>query len=111
MKRHLCVALLLTTLLASLAPTAVGAEARLEFAADSNWKFMLGDPSGAEAPSFSDKAWRSVDLPHDWSIEARPQKDNASGAGEGFFPAGIGWYRKTFHADAGWRDKRVSIEF
>ena len=72
---------------------------------------MLGDPSGAEAPSFADTAWRTVDLPHDWSIEGRPDKDNPSGAGGGFFPGGVGWYRKTFSAPAEWRGKRVSVEF
>lgn len=41
---------------------------RQELAADAGWKFFLGDPSGAEAPAFTDAAWRAVDLPHDWSI-------------------------------------------
>ncbi len=52
-----------------------------------------------------------VDLPHDWSIESRPDKDSLSGAGGGFFPGGVGWYRKTFSAPAEWRGKRVSVEF
>jgi beta-galactosidase len=84
---------------------------RLVLAADSGWKFLLGDPSGAEAPTFADAAWRTVDLPHDWSIEGRPEKNNPSGSGGGFYPTGVGWYRKTFHAPAGWRGKRVSVEF
>jgi beta-galactosidase len=84
---------------------------RLELAADSGWKFLRGDPSGAEAPSYDDASWRSVDLPHDWSIEGRPDKDNPTGMGGGYFPAGTGWYRKTFSAPAGWKGKRVSIEF
>ena len=67
--------------------------------------------NGAESPSFSDASWRTVDLPHDWSIESKPDKDNPSGAGGGFFPAGMGWYRKTFHAPADWKGKRVSVEF
>ena len=36
---------------------------------DDNWKFSLQDAKGAEKPSFNDKTWRSIDLPHDWSIE------------------------------------------
>jgi len=59
----------------------------------------------------SDASWRVVDLPHDWSIESKPDKDNPSGAGGGFFPGGVGWYRKSFHAPADWKGKRVSIEF
>ncbi len=84
---------------------------RQQIAADAGWKFFLGDPNGAEAPTFSDAAWRTVDLPHDWSIESKPEKDNPSGSGGGFFPGGIGWYRKTFHPPAAWQGKRVSIEF
>ncbi len=84
---------------------------RLELAADSGWKFVLGDPDGAETTAFPDSTWRTVDLPHDWSIEGRPAKDNPTGAGGGFFPAGIGWYRKAFSVPADWRGKRVSVEF
>ena len=84
---------------------------RQTLAADAGWRFFLGDPSGAEAPSFSDASWRAVDLPHDWSIESKPDKDNPSGAGGGYFPDGTGWYRKTFKAPAGWKGKRVSVEF
>ena len=84
---------------------------RLELAADSGWKFTLGDPGGALEPSFADGTWRTVNLPHDWSIEGRPEKDNPSAGGGGFFPAGIGWYRKTFSASPGWRGKLVSVEF
>jgi beta-galactosidase len=87
------------------------ASPRQELAADAGWKFVLGDPSGAEAPAFSDAAWRSVDLPHDWSIESKPGKDNPSGSGGGFFPGGIGWYRKTFHAPVAWKGRQVSVEF
>jgi beta-galactosidase len=70
--------------------------------------FFLGDPSGAEAPSFADGSWRAVDLPHDWSIESKPDKDSPGSAGGGFFAGGVGWYRKTFHAHADWKGKRVS---
>ncbi len=84
---------------------------RLELAADFGWKFALGDLSGAADPSFEDSSWRSVDLPHDWSIEGRPNKDNPTGSGGGFYPAGVGWYRKTFRAPVVWRGKLVSIEF
>jgi len=84
---------------------------RQVLAADAGWKFILGDPTGAEQPSFADASWRSVDLPHDWSIESKPDKDNPSGSGGGFFPGGIGWYRKSFPTPANWTGKRVSIEF
>jgi beta-galactosidase len=84
---------------------------RLELAADSEWKFLLGDPSGAEAPAFADGSWRTVNLPHDWSIEGVPDKNNPSASGGGFFPTGTGWYRKAFSAPPEWKQKRVSVEF
>ena len=84
---------------------------RMELAVNAGWRFFLGDPGGAEARSFVDTSWRIVNLPHDWSIESRPDKDNPSGAGGGFFPGGVGWYRKTFTAPADWKGKLVTIEF
>ncbi len=105
----------LAAALACLMPVSISAAnanaPRQDLAADAGWRFLLGDPTGAEAPSFADASWRAVNLPHDWSIESKPDKNNPSGAGGGFFPAGIGWYRKTFHAPAGWKGKRVSVEF
>ncbi len=107
--------ILIAVLLACFIPGSMSATTATsphqELAADAGWRFFLGDPSGAEKPSFEDAAWRTVDLPHDWSIESKPDKDNPSGAGGGFFPGGIGWYRKMFHAPADWKGKRVSVEF
>ncbi len=79
--------------------------------ADSGWKFSRGDVPQAETRTFDDTAWRTVNLPHDWSIEFQPDPKNLSGSGGGFFPAGVGWYRKTFTAPRGWAKKSVSIEF
>ncbi len=87
------------------------ASSRQVLSADAHWKFFLGDPAGAEVPSFDDSSWRNVDLPHDWSIESAPAKDNPSGGGGGFYPGGIGWYRKAFRAPAEWNGQRVSVEF
>jgi len=105
----------LAALITCCVPASVSA-ARVEsprqvLAADAGWKFYLGDPGGAEMPTFADGSWRAVDLPHDWSIESKPDKDNASGSGEGYFPEGIGWYRKTFRALSSWQGRRVTVEF
>jgi beta-galactosidase len=84
---------------------------RTAFAADADWKFLLGDPAGAESATFDDRSWRTLSVPHDWSIEGPPSEKNPTGSGGGYFTAGIGWYRKTFTAPASWREKRVSLEF
>lgn len=39
-----------------------------------NWKFHRGDAIGAENPDFNDRSWRVVNLPHDWSIEDLPSR-------------------------------------
>ena len=39
---------------------------------DSDWRFLRADAAGAEAPGFDDSAWRTLDVPHDWSIEDLP---------------------------------------
>lgn len=61
------------------------------------WKFTHDDPSGAEKPSYDDKSWRTVDLPHDWSIEGMAEKTNPAGNDGGYYPTGIAWYRKTLN--------------
>ena len=78
---------------------------------DYKWKFILGDFPTASANNFDDKNWRNLDLPHDWSIEGNLDQKNPTGGGGGYFPAGIGWYRKTFNAPPAWQGKRVSIYF
>ena len=73
------------------------------------WKFYKDDISDGEKESLDDHSWRSVDLPHDWSIEGPFSKQWASGTG--FLPGGIGWYRKTFPIDKQSADKKVFIYF
>jgi beta-galactosidase len=84
---------------------------RTVLSADADWKFLLGDPAGAESPTFKDDSWSTVTVPHDWSMEGPPNQKNPTGSGEGYFPAGIGWYRKAFTAPANWKGKQVSLEF
>src|SRR5258708_36965 len=73
---------------------------------DYQWKFYQGDTAAAKSRDFNDPNWRSLDLPHDWSIEGKMLPNNPTGGAGGYFPAGIGWYRKTFKAPAEWRAKK-----
>ena len=63
---------------------------------DAGWKFHLGDLPEAEKSGFADGDWRTLDLPHDWSIEGNFKPDNPATNGGASLPGGIGWYRKTF---------------
>jgi beta-galactosidase len=78
---------------------------------DSQWKFIKGDPQGAQSPDFYDGSWKALDLPHDWSIEG-PFSEEAPAAGNGaYLPTGIAWYRKHFTLPATTRGKRVVLQF
>src|SRR5205085_10899634 len=61
--------------------------------------------------------WRTVQLPHDWSIEDLPgtnspfSPDAVNGESVGFTTGGIGWYRKTFTIPASDQNKVVYILF
>jgi beta-galactosidase len=78
---------------------------------NAGWKFYLGDQAGANAKAFADQAWRTLDLPHDWSIEGTFDKNNPATEGGGALPGGIGWYRKQFTVPASSRGKFVAIDF
>ena len=78
---------------------------------DFDWKFKLGDAPEARAKDFNDQDWRTLDLPHDWSIEGKISPENPMGGDGGFFPSGVAWYRKTFTVPANWKGKLVSINF
>ena len=77
---------------------------------DTGWRFLLGDDPAAKQPSFDDTSWRTLDVPHDWSIEGPLAKPPEGDGNSGFFPHGIGWYRKSFTLGAT-TGKKVVIEF
>ena len=79
---------------------------------DRGWRFHLGEiPDALWRGSLDDSGWRSVDLPHDWSIELERDPAAPSGSAGGYFPTGVGWYQKRFSAPAEWRGKSVLVEF
>lgn len=74
-----------------------------------NWKFYLGDASGAEEPGFNDSTWEQVNLPHDYSIEQ--DYSTSMEAESGYLPGGTGWYRKNFTLDESAAGKQIRIDF
>lgn len=74
---------------------------------DEGWRFYLGSAEGAESVAYPDASWRTVDLPHDWSVEPLENQEadkvvgpfsrqSAGGIATGQTVGGEGWYRKTF---------------
>jgi beta-galactosidase len=84
---------------------------------DQGWRFHRGGAEGAEAMFFDDSGWRTVDLPHDWSIKDLPGTDSPfdpnaiSQVSGGFTAGGTGWYRKSFTLPADQQGRRVILQF
>ena len=76
-----------------------------------DWKFMLGDVIGGQDVRLDDSQWRTLSLPHDWSIEGTFSKDNPATTGGGALPGGIGWYRKSFTLPLSDKDRLAFIDF
>ncbi len=74
-----------------------------------DWKFYKGDVKEGYALNINESGWRSLDLPHDWSIEGPFSKDNFSCTA--YLPGGIGWYRKTFTVPVSQKEKKTFICF
>ncbi|HOH23997.1 MAG TPA: hypothetical protein PKY68_02780, partial [Bacteroidales bacterium] len=53
---------------------------RLTISMDKNWEFCLKDLP-ADSVFIVQQGWRQLDLPHDWSIEGKYDKDHPSGRG------------------------------
>ena len=112
---------------------------REHFSMDSEWRFALGqatDPAkdfgystayfthfakagygdGAASAKFDDRAWRILDLPHDWCVELpfSPNGGHSHGykaIGHNFPENSIGWYRKLFFISKSDFGKKISIQF
>ena len=67
---------------------------------DANWSF-----------SKDSSQWRTLDLPHDWSIEGTFSKDAPAGNDGGYLPTGKGWYRKTFTLGKDAQAKKLRLYF
>jgi len=78
---------------------------------DKGWHFYLGDVNGSQQVAFVDSGWRTLNLPHDWSIEGHFSNDNPATPGGGALPDGIGWYRKIFSLPLKDKNKHVFIDF
>ena len=77
---------------------------------DFDWRFLLGDPSEAKNPTFDDGDWRTITLPHDFSVE-QDFIDSPELADNAFLPGGTGWYRKSFHVHESRAGKKFFIAF
>ncbi|MCF7972480.1 MAG: DUF4982 domain-containing protein, partial [Phycisphaerae bacterium] len=86
---------------------------------DADWRFLRGDVPDAQTQDFDDTAWRTLDVPHDWSIEDldTPEsigpfsKESPGGASTGHVLGGMAWYRKHFILSEEDTGKQVALRF
>ncbi|HEV7645864.1 MAG TPA: glycoside hydrolase family 2 TIM barrel-domain containing protein [Pyrinomonadaceae bacterium] len=69
-----------------------------------NWRFVKGDPAGAEKREFDDGTWESVGLPHTWNAED-PWDDEP-----GYY-RGTAWYRRELPIAKTLKNKRLFLYF
>ncbi|HSO86831.1 MAG TPA: glycoside hydrolase family 2 TIM barrel-domain containing protein [Draconibacterium sp.] len=89
---------------------------------NANWKFIRADVESGEQNNFDDSAWRTLDLPHDYSIEDLPAKEgvkqigpfseeSAGGPSTGHVVGGTAWYRKHFKLEKADEGKLIQVLF
>ncbi len=77
-------------------------------------KAGFGD--GPADPKFDASAWRELDLPHDWAVEAPfdgkgSHSHGYKAIGRNFPERSVGWYRKTFTVPESDLGRRIALEF
>lgn len=95
---------------------------------EEGWRFSREDKAQAAQPSFDDRKWQSVTVPHDWAIYGPfsfdndkqhlaitqdGQKEAMEHAGRtGGLPfVGVGWYRRSLSLPSSLDDRRVQLRF
>ena len=113
---------LITCILLSVSALCATADDR-KMCIDENWKFHYGSVPEAISPDYDDTNWRTLDLPHDWSVETEAaeavggehigpfSRNSVGGNSTGQMIGGEGWYRKTFTLDPQDKEKRIMLYF
>jgi beta-galactosidase len=83
---------------------------------DFSYYAKTGYGDGPANPGFDDRAWRILDLPHDWAVELPFDRNGTHSHGYrkiglNFPETSIGWYRKTFFVPESDLGRRIVIEF
>ncbi|MVN92186.1 beta-galactosidase GalB [Mucilaginibacter aquatilis] len=127
MKRLLLTAILAPAVL-TISAYKLKAQERKEYLLDKGWAFTRGEQADAANPTFNDKKWETVTIPHDWAIKGPFDGNNdiqkvkieqngeqtasvKSGRTGGLPFIGIGWYRLKFSAPQFAAGKKASLIF
>ena len=78
---------------------------------DFDWKFQLAESDSINTNQLSAANWKEVNLPHDYSIVGEMNPENPMGNDGGYFPAGIGVYKKQFVVPNTLKGNKFAIYF
>lgn len=108
------------TIVAALAVVGAMAQSR-KVCIDQNWQYAYGSHQEATATDFDDSQWRTLNLPHDWSVESEAaelaggthigpfSKEHGGGYQNANTIGGEAWYRKTLVQSAAERNGRTIL--
>jgi len=82
---------------------------KIKMLINDNWKFKLSDEKEAFWKEFDDSSFKTVTIPHDWSVEYPLSREFSSGTG--YVRGGTAWYRKEFYLPKEYIGKKIFIEF
>ena len=95
---------------ADVLPTATSE--RQQTLLDAGWSFHLGDISPNNeviSPTYDDKGWKHVDVPHDYVLDGTySEKEDR---GHGYLPREVGWYRKHIVIPPSDKGKILKLDF
>lgn len=78
-------------------------EPRTTWSLNQGWKFLLGDPTDAQQPSFDDSGWDAVDTPHPLKLQPIDVGlDNVQA---------VAWYRRQVTVPDSMRGRRLLLRF
>lgn len=86
-------------------------EIRYTKSLNNDWLFKLGDNSEYSEVAYKPDSWRSLNVPHDWSVEGTYDTIHGTDWQTGFLPAGIGWYRKELHLKEDPKTHKIELQF
>ncbi|HUF13731.1 MAG TPA: glycoside hydrolase family 2 TIM barrel-domain containing protein [Longimicrobiales bacterium] len=75
---------------------------------DTGWRFLRGDPAGAQFPSHGDSEWQDVVLPHSARVEALVIGPKGSPTWQW---QGVCWYRRAFQIPSDAAGKKIFLQF
>lgn len=77
---------------------------RLSIDLSKGWKFIRQNVTGAQATSFNDTSWSSVNVPHTWN------NLDAQDGGSNYY-RGVGWYRRKVTVPSMFSGKSILLKF